>query len=337
MAVIFRAITAGGCVSRSDLVTRTGLSRKTVGAVIGELVARGLVDESGPVTRGVGRPSHSVRPSRSLAALVVRLGADVVHVAVVGLDGVPQKESRCPLERSHGVDEVAGIVAAVAEGMAEPGARALLGVGVVAEGPREPSGPVEPALTAALQCRLGVPAFSTSDGIAGTLAANRFGVGAGFRDMIYVRDGEGGAAIGGAFVNGALVRGHRGLAGRYGELGSERISATTFSGSGSGPGPGPTPVPASDTGAQIAAILAPLCQVLDPALIVLGGVYAPLATSVQDHLRAGSTRAIDAPPTVVGSALRNELLVGGAQWVFDQTLAEPHRFLARVASSARAS
>src|SRR5262245_55353157 len=72
--------------SRSELTALTGLNRSTIAALVGELEARGLVTESGPVARaGVGRPSPIVSPDDGVVAISVNPEIDAIAIATVGL------------------------------------------------------------------------------------------------------------------------------------------------------------------------------------------------------------------------------------------------------------
>jgi glucokinase-like ROK family protein len=88
LVTVLDEVRLGRSLSRSELVTRTGLGRAIVAQRIGELIERGLVEEGdlGPSTGG--------RPPRRLAfradaghVLVADLGATSIDVAVLTLDG----------------------------------------------------------------------------------------------------------------------------------------------------------------------------------------------------------------------------------------------------------
>ena len=67
LAALARFLHDHGSTSRSELVSHTGLNRSTIGGLIADLVASGLVRETEPVGRGVGRPSFGVEPVRERA------------------------------------------------------------------------------------------------------------------------------------------------------------------------------------------------------------------------------------------------------------------------------
>ena len=78
-----------GPLTRADLTQRLGVSRSTVGALVADLTALGLVEESVPVGGdGVGRPSHLVGP-HAQGPLVVGVDVAITHVtsAAVAVGG----------------------------------------------------------------------------------------------------------------------------------------------------------------------------------------------------------------------------------------------------------
>ena len=87
-------------MTRAELTARLGVSRSTVGALVADLVALGLVEESVPRSRGgAGRPSHVVGPHPG-GPFVVAVDIDVAHVtaAAVGLGGSLLAREIIPIE-----------------------------------------------------------------------------------------------------------------------------------------------------------------------------------------------------------------------------------------------
>ena len=82
-----RALHVEGPLSRSELGTRTGLTRSAIRVLIGELTAAGLVEErSGPLLGQPGRPSTLVRLRADRAVvLALEIAVDYLAAAVVGL------------------------------------------------------------------------------------------------------------------------------------------------------------------------------------------------------------------------------------------------------------
>ncbi len=78
-----------GPLTRADLTQRLGVSRSTVGALVADLTALGLVQESVPVGgEGVGRPSHLVGP-HAQGPLVIGVDVAITHLtsAAVAVGG----------------------------------------------------------------------------------------------------------------------------------------------------------------------------------------------------------------------------------------------------------
>ncbi len=83
--------TSGASTSRAQLTEATGLNRSTIGVLVSELVAAGLVLEDAPVASGgAGRPSIVVRPAADVYVVSVDVGVDHLSAARVGLGGVIQ-------------------------------------------------------------------------------------------------------------------------------------------------------------------------------------------------------------------------------------------------------
>src|SRR4029453_19431403 len=78
-----------GPLSRTDLVARTGLTRRAIAALIGELAVSGLVTERRAPPLGTpGRPSPLVHPGpESGIVLALEIKVDSVAAAAVGLGG----------------------------------------------------------------------------------------------------------------------------------------------------------------------------------------------------------------------------------------------------------
>ena len=87
LALVLDHIHRDGALTRAELTQRLEVSRSTMGALVGDLIDLGLVDEVVPVGgSGVGRPSHVVGPHSS-GPYVVAVDVDVTQVitAAVGI------------------------------------------------------------------------------------------------------------------------------------------------------------------------------------------------------------------------------------------------------------
>ena len=88
LARVLRFLHENGELSRSELVSRTGLNRSTIGALVSDLALAGIVEE-GPGSGGtVGRPSLVVRPTPTSAFVVAfDLRVDRIVGAAFSLGG----------------------------------------------------------------------------------------------------------------------------------------------------------------------------------------------------------------------------------------------------------
>lgn len=135
-ARILRHLHERGAARRSDLVALTGLNRSTVGVLVSELAAAGLVVESSGRAGRVGRPSLIVAPAAESAVVValdVRVNRTVV--ALVGLGGreLWRRELAHRQKRCSPASVVKNIVALTQEAMshaAEGSVWVGIGVGV---------------------------------------------------------------------------------------------------------------------------------------------------------------------------------------------------------------
>ena len=100
LSLVLTHIHQDGAITRAELTQRLKVSRSTVGALVADLIALGLVDEEVPGRgSGVGRPSHVVGPHRS-GPFVLAVDLDVTHVTVaaVGLGGTVLARETVPTE-----------------------------------------------------------------------------------------------------------------------------------------------------------------------------------------------------------------------------------------------
>ncbi len=186
---------------------------------------------------------------------------------------------------------------------------------------------LEPA--AALGRRLGVPVSVDNDANVGALAEHALGAGRGVDDLVFVSVGRG---IGAGLVLGGRV--HRGVSGVAGELGHVQVQPDGIVcrcgsrgclGTVAAAGPlvrllRPTHGPAlklegllalvaerdagavrvvADAGRTIGAVLAGLCNHVNPAVIVVGGELSACGAPLLDGIREGIDRG--ALPVAAGS------------------------------------
>ena len=225
----------GGPMSRADLGRLTGRNRSTVASLISDLASLGWVDEQEPVTDGtVGRPSHGVALSTSVAAFAVHPEVDALTVAIVGLDAQVRRKVRHEFKQIPSMNDVVMLATTVmaAMGAEESGFR-IGGIGVAVPGlVRTVDGLVRDAphlgwtdapLGEALQKAMCLPVHVANDAQLGALAERDYGAGRGVSHFVYLNGGASG--IGGAIIaNGELMGGAHGYAG---ELGHTPVSGST--------------------------------------------------------------------------------------------------------------
>ncbi|HET9826921.1 MAG TPA: ROK family transcriptional regulator [Nocardioidaceae bacterium] len=137
LALILGHVHRDGALTRAELTARLGVSRSTIGALVADLTALGLVQESVPSGGArVGRPSHVVGPHPS-GPFVVGVDVDVTHVTSAGVEigGVVLDRRSVPIDEGPGTPEtVADLVARAVTALGRSTGRAVLGVGVSVPG-----------------------------------------------------------------------------------------------------------------------------------------------------------------------------------------------------------
>ncbi len=233
LSTIVRELHLHGALTRSELVARTGLTRTAIRALIGELVAAGLVSEERASSRGVpGRPSPVVRANSSAAVvLALEIAVDSLAVALVGLGGEMLDVVRVDRPRGRfSVDETVADLAELARVVQDRqvAAKALIGVGVGVVGiVRRTDGfvsvapnlgwhdvPLGERLAAALRTNLPVAVANEAD--LGALAELRRGAAINAGHVLFI-SGEVGVG-GGVIVDGTPLTGAAGFGGEVGHM-----------------------------------------------------------------------------------------------------------------------
>jgi predicted NBD/HSP70 family sugar kinase len=217
--------------SRAQLTAEMGLNRSTIGDLVAELTAVGLLLERAAVARGrAGRPSLLVAPRADGAyVLAVDLGVRHLTVGRVGLGGELLERVEVPSQGDW--SSLDTTVDTVAETCARLRTAALAGARCVGVGLSVPGvirqkdgllrfapnlGWVDLPLGRRLSQRLGLPVIVGNDADLAALAEHWRGVAAGYEHVI-VMSGEVGVG-GGIIVDGRPLRGRGGYAGEIGHL-----------------------------------------------------------------------------------------------------------------------
>ncbi len=233
LSAIVRELHASGPLSRSDLVTRTGLTRSAIRGLIGELVAGRLAFEGPAALDGTpGRPSPLVRADPNGAVvLALEIAVDLLAAATVGLGGEVFDHVRIDLPR--GRSSVADIAAALAGLAADlrgrvPSEESIVGVGVAVVGVvRRSDGmvsvapnlgwrdePLGDVLADAL--RMDVPVAFANEADLAVLAEHRRGAARDIDDVVLIWGSIG--VGGGLIVDGRQLIGAAGYGGEVGHI-----------------------------------------------------------------------------------------------------------------------
>lgn len=246
LATVLGILRRQGMQTRAELTRRTGLNRSTIGALVGELVAFGLVDESAAripaaftlaeghtARRSAGRPSPTVTVLDSVAAIAVNPDTDAVTVGLIGLDGTVLGRVRHATTTIPSATDVVSIVVDAVHSMMAGGRPCrIVGVGAAVPGLVSTSDSTvtfaphlrwrNEKLAEALEDALGVGAAVGNDANLGAIAESLYGAGHGTDDFVYLNGSTSGIG-GGVFSAGQPLFGAHG----YGaELGHTRANAS---------------------------------------------------------------------------------------------------------------
>ncbi|WP_285679903.1 ROK family transcriptional regulator [Actinoplanes sp. NBRC 103695] len=245
LAAVLRHVRTHAPCSRTDIAAATGLNKATITSLVGELLDRRLLRETGPAGNRIGRPASLLSlEARPYAAVGISVAADHLTAVALDLDGerllswrraFPGLGPSSPGPSSPGgsysagraeaaVASLAGRVAAKLTGQG----RRILGLAVAVPGAVADDDTVRFAphlgwadldLRPALEKVLRGPGYEVvveNDANLAVLAEHRFGARAGTPDLVALLGGTEVSA--GMIAGGSLVRGDHGLAGRVGHL-----------------------------------------------------------------------------------------------------------------------
>lgn len=376
LSTILRALHLDGPLSRSELVARTGLTRSSIGALVGELARVGLVEELRAVSGGNrGRPSTvaGVVPERNVV-ISVEVAVDSVAVAAVGLGGAVLHVLRRSRTRDRVDVEVtiSDIVEMSVDVIAllRPDCRVHgIGAGVVGLVRRSDNfvsiapnlGWRDVPFGARLGAALGggLPVVLANDADVAALAEVRRGVAVGVAEMLYV---WGEVGVGGGLISrGEMITGVAGFAGEVGhmpvnpdgrecqcgavgcwetEVGEDALLRRAGLAPDGGRDAIDDVLAAAAAGSSVALRaldeearwlgigLAGLINILNPAMVVLGGLFDRVhpftAVTIQRELERRVLASARAHVRVVPSALgADAALLGAAELAFEAVLNDP--------------
>ena len=233
LSAIVRELHYSGPLTRSELVTRTGLTRSAIRGLIGELAAADVVSEGPSPSVGTpGRPSTVVTPNAErTTVLALDILVDSSAATLVGLGGTILQHQRMDRPRRHfAVDDVVADLAELAGAVRarQTASDDVIGVGVAVVGMvRRSDGFVSMAPNlgwrdVALGARLAealattAPIFVANEADLGALAEVRRGVSGTAGDVLFI-SGEVGVG-GGLIVGGEPLTGMTGYGGEIGHM-----------------------------------------------------------------------------------------------------------------------
>ena len=229
LAAVLTLLHQDGPLARASVTESTGLNRSTVGDLVAELVAQGIVEERAPDTsRRAGRPSPVAAVTAHAVAIVAHPEVDVLTLAAVGLDRSVLVRERISWDGDPTPEAMTAIladrVAAWREAVLAP--HRVVGVGVAVPGlVRTGDGLVRDAphlrwhdvpLAALVRDATGMPAVVGNDASLGARAEHLFGAARGHDDVVYLNGGASGIG-GGVIAHGVMLGGSGGYAGEFGQ------------------------------------------------------------------------------------------------------------------------
>src|SRR3954469_14550699 len=231
--LVVDALRRKGEASRADLARLTGLSRTTVGSLVGELVDDRLVVELelNGSSAGRRRPPVLLRldPTAGIAAGIY-FDHDEVRVALADLSSTILAEDRADTDVDHSAADSIEVAVAMLDRLRSGAGidpAQIIGVGVALPGPVDRrTGKIGSAVILPgwagvhaqkeLERRLQLHVEVDNDANVGALAEASFGAGRGLSNIIYVMVGSGVGA--GLVLDGRVHRGSAGLAGEIGHV-----------------------------------------------------------------------------------------------------------------------
>jgi predicted NBD/HSP70 family sugar kinase len=362
--LVLRLIWRERQISRADIARHTGLSPSTVSAIVTELERAGLVREIGAgASRGGRRPVLVGFRDDAFVLVGVELGATHVSAVLTDLRGnVRAFRDMHVAVRDDPKGAMAMARALIDECLASErvSKKRVVGIGVAVPSPAWRDFDVQDSLAGAF----GVPVFVDNDANLGALSERFWGAGAGGEDLAFIKVATG---IGsGHIINGALYRGSGGTAGEIGHIaidpngppcvcGSRGCLATLIGAEallarararwgkkkknptvadivvGARSGDPVARELVEEVGRSLGVVVAGLLNLLNPAVVVLGGEITSVGDLLLDPLRASiRARALStsvAETQIVASRLgARSIAVGAATLVLDSALADRSLF-----------
>jgi predicted NBD/HSP70 family sugar kinase len=340
-SLVLQTLYRAGQQSRADISRFTGLTRVTISDLVAELIAEGLIVETGQREDArPGKPATLLDLNRSAFQIIgIDLsGHAVFRGAVLDLDGRLLERVELPLGTETGADAVETVIT-LAETLISAATLPILGIGVGSPGVVDLAGVVLTApnlhwtavpLQQILGDRLLLPVLVANDANAAALAEYSFGDAT--SDMMLVKVGQGVGA--GLLLDGTPLFGSRFAAGEIGHVvvGTDGGAACVCGKNGCLETWLSTPrldaalseaVTSADrttilreAGQRLGIALAPIVGALNLAEVVLSGptglLDGPLTEAVVETLRARTIAEFHGGLTLRMSTLGDDIVMRGA-------------------------
>ena len=305
LAVVLRHVRVAAPCSRAQIAASTGLNKATVSSLVAELIDRRVLRETGLTENRIGRPATMlVLDGSGYVGIGIELGTDHLTAIAVDLAGrrvLTWRQSWSAAHRGAGrrMAELIGLARRAAARVRGTGGT-VVGLNVAVPGLVDSAGVVRRAdalgwtdveLRRSLERALADPAHPIGvhdNATLGALAEYRYGVHAGTAHLLYLAGPPGGAV--GIINAGVPLRGAHGYGGVFGHAGVPLPHTGADSGARfpvdldvellarrAGAGDEPPLAALDEVGSRLGPGLAVLVNLLDPAAVLLGGHYAPLA------------------------------------------------------------
>lgn len=228
LSLVLRLIHNQSPLSRAQIAGITGLNKSTVSSLVDELIAIGLVHETGSNMGGTGRPATLLEINPKIGSIIgVELGVDFVSVAITDLLGNILWRKREDTDPSDDQQKTINKTLLIVKEAASFGKRKnsrILGLGLTTPGTVDTQNgtlifapnlhwhnvPLVKIFSESTKLRV----FVENDANAAAVAEHLFGTARECNDFIFVFAGVG--IGGGLFLNGKLYRGRNGFAGEIG-------------------------------------------------------------------------------------------------------------------------
>jgi predicted NBD/HSP70 family sugar kinase len=333
---LLEAVRRSGPISRADLAKATRLSPPTVSALVEDLLHEaGLMHEVGVGTSKGGRPPILLQFNGEFGYLVgIDVGSRVLRVALADLQGQVLARHQVPTDPAGGpaiVDQVCAVVDEVFD-LTGRDRRKLYAVGVGAPGMTNVQtgrviravnlpGWVDLPLRDLLQARLDAPVRVDNDANMAALGERWQGSARRVNDFVFLALGAGVGA--GIVVGGRLHRGHHWYAGEISHMNLDfREWQSDFGARGyleSHVGAADfcdvRPEVLDQLAVYLGTAVANIVAVLDPALVVLGGLGGELGDAGElllEPVRRVVSRIVPNLPSIELSSLGDDAQLVGA-------------------------